>query len=213
MICPLCYALSDLRKRMLEIGSEKSYRYVVGSVQKYFDGCVEEATNRLQGIVPELNTYIRIRSLSVAVELAIDLTEFCNHLMIPNFLRQHDTIQKLRQRTTNIIAWCNDIFSVFREMKNNDVHNLVAVLHYQKKISLEQAIHDAAKMHDQEVRYFMNLEISLPYFGEEVDTQVTKYISGMYSWIRGNYDWYFQSARYDTVEKLELVESLELVHF
>ncbi|MGI8504769.1 MAG: terpene synthase family protein, partial [Hassallia sp.] len=108
---------------------------------------------------------------------------------------------------------CNDIFSVFREMKNNDVHNLVAVLHYQKEISLEQAIHDAAKMHDKEVRYFMNLETSLPSFGEEVDDQVTKYISGMYSWIRGNYDWYSLTARYHTVEKLELVESLELVKF
>jgi 5-epi-alpha-selinene synthase len=54
---------------MLKIGMEKSYRYVVDSFQKYFNGCVEEATNRLQGIVPDINSYIKLRSLSVAEKL------------------------------------------------------------------------------------------------------------------------------------------------
>ncbi|MDZ8257158.1 terpene synthase family protein [Nostoc sp. ChiQUE01b] len=206
----LSYALSDLRQRMLQIGSIKWFHHFVFSFEEYFAGCVQEASNRAQEIIPDIDTYIRIRNLSSAGDLTVVLIEFCNQLLIPNILRQHEIFKKLKEKTINILAWCNDIFSYSREMASGDVHNLVLVLYYQQQLPLEIAIKRAIDIHDQEVRELLELEACLPSFGEEVDAELAKYISGMYAWIRGNLDWYFNSDRYQTIERLELVETLEL---
>ncbi|AVH67867.1 terpene synthase family protein [Nostoc sp. 'Peltigera membranacea cyanobiont' N6] len=206
----LSYALSDLRQRMLQIGSIKWFHHFVCSFEEYFAGCVEEAINRAHVVIPDIDTYIKIRNLSSAGDLTVVLIEFCDQLLIPDILRQHDIFKKLKEKIINILAWCNDIFSYAREMASGDVHNLVLVLHYQQQIPLELAIKRAIEIHDREVRELIKLEASLPSFGEELDAELAKYISGMYAWIRGNLDWYFNSDRYQTIERLELVETLEL---
>ncbi|MBD2440394.1 terpene synthase family protein [Nostoc sp. FACHB-110] len=203
----LSYALADLRKRMLKTASTEWFSHFINSFQGYFDGCVQEAANRAQGITPDIESYIKTRSLSSAGDMTVELIEFCNHLTIPDVLRKHEIVQKLKQRTINILAWCNDIFSVPREMASNDVHNLVIVLHRQQQIPLDIAMQRAADIHNQEVKSMMNLELSLPSFGEELDAELAAYILGMRSWIRGNLDWYFKSERYQTQEKLDLVTS------
>ncbi|BAZ47680.1 Terpene synthase, metal-binding protein [Nostoc sp. NIES-4103] len=201
---PLTYALSDIRQRMLSTGSAKLLHRVVCSFEDFFDGCVLEATNRAQGIIPNVETYTNLRRLSVAGDLILLWIELFNPFMIPDILRKHDIVKKLQEMTINILAWCNDIFSAPREMASGDVHNLVLVLHYQQQLPLEQAIKFAAEMHNQEVQKMMNLEVSIPSFGEDVDTQLAKYISGCHAWIRGNLDWSSRSGRYKSTEKLDL---------
>jgi 5-epi-alpha-selinene synthase len=204
---PISRALSDLRNRMLQRGGAKTFHHFVRSLEDYFYGCFLEATNRVQGIVPNVDTYIKIRSLSAAADLCLTLIEFCDHVNISYFLRNHDIMKKLTMMSINIISWCNDIFSVFREMGSGDVHNLVAVLHYNQQLPLQEAIKYAAEMHDQEVRKMIDLEASLPSFGEETDPELTKCILGFHAWIRGNLDWYSHSGRYQNLQRLELVQS------
>lgn len=204
---PIAYALSDLRQRMLQKGGAKPFHHFVRSLEDYFHGCYLEAINRFQGVVPDIDTYIKIRSLSAAADLCLTLIEFCDHVNIPYFLRNHDIMKKLTMMSINIISWCNDIFSAPREMGSGDVHNLVAVLHYKQQLPLEKAIKYAAEMHNQELRNLINLEASLPDLGEEINAEFAKCILGMHAWIRGNLDWYSCSGRYQSLERLELVKS------
>jgi 5-epi-alpha-selinene synthase len=204
-----CYALRDLRQRTLEISSLQSFHHLVCCFEDYFHGCVQEAICRVQGIVPDLDTYLKIRRSSVGVNLFITVSELCNQLMIPDFLRKHDIVIKLKLMTVNIITWCNDIYSLSREKANFDVHNLILVLHHHQDMSIEQALQMTANMHDQDIRTMMSLEKSFPLFGSEVDAELAKYISIMHAWIRGNLDWSSSSARYQNRENLEL-ESLKL---
>jgi 5-epi-alpha-selinene synthase len=113
--------------------------------------------------------------------------------------------------TGHIIACCNDIFSASREMKNGDVNNSVVILHYRLDISLEEAIVRVVDIHNQAVKTMLDLEKSLPDFGEKVNTEVTKYISGMYAWIRSNHDWYSRTSRYENLERLELKSNQNLI--
>ncbi len=203
---PVAHALSDLRQRMLQRVSVKWLLQFICGCENYFQGCVHEATNRVQHTIPGIDTYIIMRRLSAGVDVSLPLIELCDQLMIPDFVQKHYIFKQLKLITSNILGWSNDIFSVSREMGNGDFHNLVLVLHYQQQISLQQAIEYAVEMHDQEVRTFMNLEASVPSFGAKVDSEFTKYISGLRAWIRGNLDWYSYSSRYQTLERLELVK-------
>ncbi|MBW4616747.1 MAG: terpene synthase [Desmonostoc vinosum HA7617-LM4] len=203
---PLSYALRDLRQRMLKKCTPEWFDYFVYRYEGYFDGCVEEAINRAQGITPDIDGYMLIRRLSLGGYLCLALVEFCNYLTIPDFLRNHEVMKQLKIKTINILAWCNDIFSLYREISSGDVHNLVWLIHYQQQVSLEQAMLKATEMHDQEVKSLIDLEASISSFGDELDIELKKYIAGIHSWIYANLAWYFQSGRYQTVERLELVQ-------
>jgi 5-epi-alpha-selinene synthase len=204
---PFAHALNNLRHRILERGNKKWFHHFFRSFKGYFQGCVEEATNRAQEVIPDINNYMAIRILAGGVEPVIELIEFCDHLIIPDLLREHDMMKKLKLIANKVLCWGNDIFSAFREMESGDVHNLVLVLHYQNQLPLEQAIKRATEIHDQDVQTMINLEASFQSFGEEVDTELAKYISGLHSWIRANLDWCAQSTRYETTKKLNLIKN------
>ncbi|BAZ71123.1 terpene synthase metal-binding domain-containing protein (plasmid) [Fischerella sp. NIES-4106] len=202
---PLCHALNDLRQRMLIWGSEEWFHYFICSMKDYLNSCIQEAINRVHMTILNVNDYINLRMSTVAMYSAIELIEICNHLRLTNSLRKYYAVKKLRQMTVKILGWCNDIFSIHREIKSNDFHNLVMVIHYQQKASLAEAIECAIKMHNEEVQAMLDVEKFLPSFGREIDIELAKYISGMHAWIRGNLEWYSHSGRYQTAETLNTV--------
>ncbi len=204
---PLSYALSDVRKRIIQKGILTFFHHFVYNFEHYFYGCIEEANNRLHVKLPTLEAYIKIRNSTSAAPLCLNLIEFCDHLIIPYFLRNHEIVSKITRMTVNILAWSNDIFSFEREMSVGEFHNLVVVLHYQQNLPLKQALKLAAEMHDKEVKNLIDLEARIPSFGKEIDTEIAKYFSGFHSWIRGNTDWYSHSNRYQVTEIPELVAS------
>jgi 5-epi-alpha-selinene synthase len=200
----LSHALKDIRQRILQKGSAKWFDYFFRCFQDYFEGCIMQAEYRAKEIVPTVDTYIMIRNLCSAVDSCLALIELSYEMKVLDSLREHQILKQLNVKSNNIISWCNDIFSAPREIGSGDVHNLVFVLHNQQQINLEKAMILAAEMHDQKVKELINLELSIPSFGEKIDQEMAQYISGLHSWIRGNLDWYFQSDRYQSLETLEL---------
>ncbi|MEH2058819.1 MAG: terpene synthase [Nostoc sp.] len=202
---PINHALADLRQRTRERASEKWFNYFLHCFEQYCHGCVEEAAIRAEGIVPNIDTYMKCRRFSVGGYLFLTVSEFCNKFMLSDVLRNHKIVKEIELSTIDILAWCNDVFSASREMGSGDVHNLAIILHYLQELPLDKAIKVAADMHDEKVKYLINLEATIPSFGEELDVALEKYISIMHSWIGGNLNWYSLTARYETTEKLDLV--------
>ncbi|MBD2504694.1 terpene synthase family protein [Anabaena azotica] len=202
----LSHVLVDFRRRILEIESHELFDTFIRTVERYFTGSLLEAKNRLNEIVPHLDTCSHIHMLSGAVETVLDLIEICNHLYLPEFVRNNQIIDELKMMTNKIICWSNDIFSAPKELQSGDVHNLVIALHHHQDLSFAEAMQIVAQMHNQEVEKMLDLEKSIPSFGEEVDSILAQYISGLHSWIRGNYDWSSRSARYQTVKTIEIAK-------
>lgn len=207
----LCHALRDLQKRTLERSNTKWFDHFVHSVKNYFDGCFEQTKNRIEKIVPDIKTYIAIRRLTVAVYLSLDLAEFCNKFVISDVLREQHIFKNLRVMASDIIAWCNDIYSAPREIGDGDVHNIVFLLHYHQSIPLELAIQRTAEMHNKEVLELIILEESIPILNEKISAEFSRYLSWIHSWIRGNLDWYSYSGRYHNSQRLEIEINQSLV--
>jgi 5-epi-alpha-selinene synthase len=207
----LFHALKNLQQRTIQRGDSKWFNHFVDSVKDYFDGCFEQTKNRIEGIIPDIESYIRIRRLTVAVYLSLDLAEFCNQFFISDFLRENQIFHKLRVMTSDIIGWCNDIYSASREIGDGDVHNLVFMLHHHQSISIELAMERTAEMHDQQVLNLLNIEESLPSFDEQIGAELANYMSWIHSWIRGNLEWYSYSCRYENPKRIEIAEHEDLV--
>ena len=135
----------------------------------------------------------------------IELMILCNHLRLPSFLLDHEIFRQLTLITNQVVCWDNDIVSAYREIKNGDVHNLIFVLHHHKQISMPEAMNLGVEMRNQELENMSRLESSLPSFGEEIDTELAKYISGLHAWISGYLDWSILTDRYQSTETVSKI--------
>lgn len=193
---PLAHALRDLRERIEPQASETCLLRFIHKVKEFFAGYFWEATNRANNIIPDVVTYMRMRLYTGGLYTYLELFEITEHLYLPLGVREHPTVQRLTQAALNAVCWTNDIFSLAKEMKQGDVHNLVLTLQHKHRLTLQEAIDRAAALHDAEVRTFINSELRLPSFGAAVDAELKRYVATLSSWMRGNVDWSYTSGRY-----------------
>jgi terpene synthase-like protein len=193
---PQICALHDLTTRLLARTGERWLRRFSRQVEQYFAANVWEATNRLQGAMPDGATYRTMRPFTGAVYSYLQLIEFTEQLDLPPTVRDHPDVQGLAQMTNNCICWSNDIISLEKELIHGDVHNLVLILGAEQNLSLQEAVDQVAALHDAEVRAFIALAAQLPSFGAAVDAELQRYVAGMQFWMRANLDWSAATARY-----------------
>jgi hypothetical protein len=110
------------------------------SVREYFDACVWEAQNRVDGQVPSINSFIPLRRCAGGMWIYLDFIELCSGRSLPLVLRKHREVQRLVQITNNVASWHNDLFSLAKEMRRGDVHNLVTAVQAQQGLDLPAAI-------------------------------------------------------------------------
>jgi hypothetical protein len=193
---PLENALRDMRRRMLKFGTEAWMTHFCESLEAYFKACVWEAENKSNRQVPDVASYIRMREATGAVQPSFELAGVLGLVQIPPKMMEEPNIKRLNVLANHEITLFNDLISLEKEMRVGDMHNLVFIIQNAKSCSLEDAMREAAKMHDDEVLEFLELEARLPSWGEPLDTEVRRYIDVLRCWMRANMDWSLMSERY-----------------
>ena len=200
-------SLSDIWNRMQQLGSPAWQQRFVRSMEEYFTSCHWEAGNRAAGATPSVAEYVTMRPYTGALFADVEAIEIIEKVYLPSHVLQHFIVQRLVLACNNIVCWSNDIFSCGKEAKQGDVHNLVLVLEHERKLSLQEAVNETARMHDEEVKLFTALEKLLPSFGAETDRELERFIAVLHSWITANYDWSFHDTKRYQVHELEVVRA------
>ncbi len=104
--------------------------------------------------------------------------------------------------SNNVVCWANDLFSLEKEAKRGDVHNIVLVLQHERGLSLRSAVAEVVAMHNAQVREFERAEPRIPSFGRAVNTNLSRFISVLKTRMRGNFDWSQESGRYGSQQNL-----------
>ncbi|OJH39823.1 terpene synthase family protein [Cystobacter ferrugineus] len=193
---PLENAMRDMRRRMMKFSTDAWMTRFCESLEAYFKACVWEAKNKSNHQVPDVATYIREREATGAVQPSFELAGVLGLVQIPPSVLEEPTIKRLNQLANHEITLFNDLISLEKEMRVGDMHNLVFIIQNEQKCSLEEAMRQAAKMHDDEVLEFLELETRLPTWGEPLDTEVRRYVDVLRCWMRANMDWSLMSERY-----------------
>lgn len=194
---PFDIALVDLISRFRAMAPDPAWtcRFII-SVQEYFQACVWEASNRASHKIPSIDEFISMRRCAGGAWIFIDFLEFAHDHVLPLELRKNSDVQRLMQIMCDIACWHNDIYSWPKEMRRNDVHNLVAVLKEQFQFPLDEAIDRAAGYCDTEIREFLAIVSSLRSSRSTLSGEFEQYVDGMQSVMRGNLDWARESGRY-----------------
>lgn len=192
---PLAAALSDLWERLKEKapkGWKERYRK---GVKEYLEAMYWEAKNRAYGVRPSISEYMHMRAASGAAHTVLDLTEITQQLTLSNEVLENPIFRRLYDIANVTANWANDVISFEKEQSFGDVHNLVILFQHEKKLSLQEAISESVKVHDNDIAEFIRLEKELPSFGEEMDQQVKIYLQTLKSWMRGHINWIINDTR------------------
>ncbi len=208
---PAAEALRDLYQRTLPRMSPAWCERFTRHFIQYLETYTWMGQNHLQGTIPDLHVYLEYRYHSGGAVPSLDLIEFAYHLSLPDELLQSWEFERLNRAANRAICWSNDIFSLAKELARGEVSNLVVIIRHRYHLSWPEAIERVNMMVGDEVRLFEKIERHLPPVAPHVAADADKYIAGLKTWIRANFDWSVETHRYLRVEETRAGETVSYV--
>ena len=197
---PLVSALGDLWKRLKALGNRSWQDHFVDCMILYLDACKLEATFLDLQLHPTVDTYTRNRPYLGAVHLEPALAQVLCAIDLKERWATEPLLEAITLLCCNIVCWSNDLFSLEKELRNGDTHNLVLVLQHERGYSLQEALREAADIHNRDVQQFIELSGQVqndPFCGKAVPA----YIRALENIISANMEWSLKdSKRYGTLE-------------
>ncbi|WP_437724096.1 terpene synthase family protein [Sorangium sp. So ce861] len=194
---PLTRGLLDIRDRIREGNPHFFLNRWLSHFQYYYEANLWEANNRRRGRVPRLEEYVMMRRYSGAVYPYCDLIELLLDQPLPLELVQHPLLRSVREICNDILCWTNDYFSLEKELRSGEVHNLIVVLRDSDGVTLEEATARLRRMHDQRVADYQDVKdkvLSLwPTDG------IRQYLDATDAMIAGHQRWAIAALRYAEV--------------
>jgi avermitilol synthase len=192
---PLASAVMDLRQRLLELAPPGHFARFTDPLEELFEGFVTEARNRERAQIPDVASYLRLREVTVGLKAMFALADLLDGFNLSNETRAHPALRQLATRASNIVGWANDLFTYEKEILYGEIHNLVMVLMNEHRLTIPEAVEQAVKLHDNEVRSFLQEVEQLPSY-DLIDADVRSYVEMLRRWIRGHLDWAQETGRY-----------------
>lgn len=193
---PLTIALHELWHRTASLVSEAWWDRFMATLDAFFEAGVWEANNRLKGEIPPLADYLQMRPFTGGMFAYLELIELSESLLLPSDIRHHLMVQQLVTMTANIVSWANDVLSLPKELKQGDIHNVVFSIQHSQHLTVQEALNQAAQLHNQEIERFIEVEAALPRFDSPQDEALNQYVLALRTVIRGSLDWLSTSVRY-----------------
>ncbi|KAG1893574.1 isoprenoid synthase domain-containing protein [Suillus fuscotomentosus] len=139
-------------------------------------------------VINDVESYIELRRDLSGCKACFALIEFICQIDLSEEVVSHPVIMALEEATNDFVSWSNEILSYNMEQSHHSTHNLVAVLMVQQDLDLQGAIDYCGRLCNISLQRFEENRAVLPSWGEEVDKDVAKYITGPLRWS-------FESAR------------------
>jgi hypothetical protein len=189
----LTAALADLSARMRTVASAEWMADFEEAIRELFVGYVWETINRENGLRPSLEAYLRMRRTTIGLQPQFLLGELAEGIELPRPVKADPLLDRLMVATCNCVGWANDLFTYEKESAVGEFHN--AVLLMAGHCSMNDALSRVARLHNQEVKIFLQVKKELPSFGD-ADEHVCRFVRMLESWMRGHLDWAQETGRY-----------------
>ncbi|MEV4315478.1 hypothetical protein [Actinocrispum sp. NPDC049592] len=199
---PVSLALADLWRRTARSMPASWRKRFVRNMSAYLYAYVTQAEVNTSRRALTEESYVLHRLRSGAGFASIDLIEFAQNASLPDDLHQRPELQTLKETTSNVVCWSNDVFSAPKEITRGDLCNYVAVLQQQTQLPFQQCANMVCERILDQVRLFEDTEALLARtksrntWGPSTTRALGGYVKGLKAWMRGNIDWSLETARY-----------------
>jgi hypothetical protein len=193
---PVVVSLADLWRRMDGRADDAWRNRFIGHIAHGAAAAHWESQNRAAGLVPDEATYIEKRRHTGAIYVCMDLIDIVERILIPVEIYASDAFQEPLKAACDVVCWTNDLYSLEKEAALGEYHNLVMIVEHARRMSRAAAATHVAEQISERTRQFCALEPQLlAAFPAQIE-DLTKYLAGMRSWMRGNLDWSRSTKRY-----------------
>jgi len=183
--------------------SGQSQKRFITTMDEYLEGVVQQAADRSGHLIRDIQSYFDLRRKTVGIRPSYALLEL--GLDIPDEVIAHPAIEDMVVASMDMVILANDITSYnLEQARGYDSHNIVTIVMHELDTDVNGAMLWVADRHAKlEEKYFKAMA-AIPKWGERIDSQVMEYCDGVGNWVRGNYDWCFESGRYFGTNGLEV---------
>jgi Terpene synthase family 2, C-terminal metal binding len=106
----------------------------------YFSTQAAYAAMRDRRMEATAEEYLELRLGNGAVPLCLVLGEKMNLTYLPPHIHHCTQLRFLRKMTSDIIVYCNDVYSSVRDARNDDTRNLVTIIRNQHDLAWPEAV-------------------------------------------------------------------------
>jgi 5-epi-alpha-selinene synthase len=196
---PIAHALYDLRLSSQQLASPCWMDQLVAGISEYFATMIWEANNRQHGLIPSLDTYVRLRPITGGLPIEQVLATLSYNIILPQHIQSSPWVQHITMLSDQAICWVNDLLSINKELQQGDIHNLVIVLQHERQMTHESATDYVIQLHNTAVRDFAELATSISSYAqadEPAAYMLQCYVQMLQTRIAGHADWATTALRY-----------------
>ncbi|MGI5215147.1 terpene synthase family protein [Plantactinospora sp. CA-290183] len=191
---PAGAALHDLCRRVRAHGGPRPLLDFTNHLRDYLLALLWEAANRERHRVPGVAEYLQMRRHTGGVRPSFTLTDLAYGGGPDPARRADPVVAGLDDLATDLVCWCNDVFSYAKERRlGGDGHNLVVVLTGASGGDERSGLAEAARRFNSGLDAYLRLESELL---AGADPDLLRFVAARRSWIRGSYDWSLGARRY-----------------
>lgn len=192
---PFFRALGDVWERLVKHSAVSLQQRITADIRSLFNGIAWEQRNAAAGRWPTLDEYFKMRPAAGGAALAGTLVMFVSNIKLPDKFLDSKEFMALNALCGRLGCVGNDILSVKKELAHNDYHNLIMLMQQMFGFSLQEAINQAVRLHNQHMELFSRIIAGIS--RREWGPAVQQYIDGLIGIVRGNLDWSLKdSERY-----------------
>ncbi|KAG6888069.1 hypothetical protein C0992_009725, partial [Termitomyces sp. T32_za158] len=171
-------ALRQVWKSIENVASEAACGRLIKRLGSCMTAIVQEVQDRALGYVRDIDEYLPVRHETLGAKLSFSVLEF--QLNLPDKIFEDPVIQRLINACLDLIILTNDIYSYnVEQARGIGGHNLVAVLMKHKHFTLTETMGWISDCGSSIVHGFLSDLKQVPYFGEEYQADVERYLHGM----------------------------------
>ncbi|EJL71438.1 terpene synthase family protein [Chryseobacterium populi] len=197
---PLGSMLISLRQELLQFIPEESIFRFSQMINRYFTGLETELKYKKNKMFPTITECIALREDSICLYPFLQLTEVETGVVLPPEIHEHPVIRRLQALACHLVTYFNEVQSVVKDEATGSIYyNIVKVIQNEQQISLEEACLEDLRLHNEDLKEFIQLQASLPDFGIWQDA-VVNWVHYMSMVLSGWKNISTKLARYNAME-------------
>jgi hypothetical protein len=163
---PLGAMLASLRQELLQFIPQESVSRFTQMISRYFSGLETELKYKKNKTYPSVTECIALREDSICLYPFLQLTELETGIILPPEIHDHPVIRRLQTLACHLVTFFNEVQSVIKDEATDSIYyNIVKVIQHERQMSLKEACLEDLRLHNEDLKEFVELQASLPDFG------------------------------------------------
>ncbi|KNZ79049.1 Epi-isozizaene synthase [Termitomyces sp. J132] len=194
------YLLPELKRLIARAATTWTTRFS-HAVHSYHSSQLQLLSSHIHDVIPDLETYLPLRSDLSGLHLLLDLVELTENFNLPPIDEvPYQKLTRLKRLTIDIICCSLDVVAFNNDQVQGNHHNLITVLMTHKNLSLQGAVNLAGSMIKEMFDSFVEIEkalLGLPRSSQTIKSRdISSCVRTLKDYIVGTINWAYETELY-----------------